>query len=384
MLVSRYDGTRMLIDLRPTTVSRAALGSVRPRFTASMLCVLGMACVLGIACGGTGDGDTNDATVDDALVDGGDSIPWERPSLALPGPDATEPFLLSQTGLYSDFGMRDIAPDLIEFAPTYPLWTDGAEKRRFLYLPADGQIDTSEADDWRFPVGAMAFKEFSREGKRLETRLIVRTGEGSRDYWFGAFVWRDDDSDAVFTPDGASDVRGTTHDVPTQTQCGTCHNGEPGRILGVSEVQLAGGPVMADLIADDRMTTLPAGTYKVPGDAEIAAGLGYLHANCGHCHNPFGSARPDADMDLTLSVSQTEVELTNAYRSTVNVLLQNFRADGLMFRIAPGQPDESAVFRRMESRGDKEQMPSLGTELADQQGSDAVRALILALPGPEP
>ena len=38
-------------------------------------------------------------------------------------------------------------------SPRYPLWSDGAEKQRYLSLPPGTQIDTSNMDDWKFPVG---------------------------------------------------------------------------------------------------------------------------------------------------------------------------------------------------------------------------------------
>ena len=60
----------------------------------------------------------------------------------------------------------------------------------------------------------------------------------------------------------------------------------------------------------------------VPGNAVTSAALGYLHANCGHCHNPGGTARPDTDMDLRLAVSDAQPEDTAAYRSTIGIELQ--------------------------------------------------------------
>ena len=93
-------------------------------------------------------------------------------------PDASDsgtlPFarLLSATGLYVDTKKGDLAPDVREYQPQYTLWSDGATKRRWLYLPPGTKIDTSDMDFWLYPVGTKAWKEFSRDGKRLETRLM--------------------------------------------------------------------------------------------------------------------------------------------------------------------------------------------------------------------
>jgi len=59
--------------------------------------------------------------------------------------------------------------------------------------------------------------------------------------------------------------------------------------------------------------------------------------------------------------------------------VQYFREQGVDNRVAPGDPDASAVIVRMRSRGDDKQMPPLGTELPDDDGIAAVSAWIAAL-----
>jgi hypothetical protein len=218
----------------------------------------------------------------------------------------------------------------------------------------------------------MAFKEFSLHGKRVETRLIMRTGEGPDDYWMGAFVWDDDDSDARFVPDGEADVRGTAHDVPTVKNCFPCHNGEPGRLLGFSAVQQPG--VELALLSDP-----PLHTFVTPGNPTAAAALGYLHANCAHCHNPEGTARPDTDMDARLRFGDLRVVDTNTFITTVGVPMQYFEDSKLTLRITPGNPAESGVVFRMMERGPKTQMPPLASELVDDDGVETVSAWIGSL-----
>jgi hypothetical protein len=296
------------------------------------------------------------------------------PHPAFPDPKGRGDFWLSETGLYSDIDSKRVAPDLRAFEPAHALWADSADKRRWLRLPAGQQIDTSDMDHWQFPVGTIAFKEFSLAGKRLETRLIARTGDGSRDYWMGAFIWNDAQSDARFAPDGGQDVGGTEHDVPTVKHCFTCHNGDEGRILGFSAVQQAAAP--RQLLSDP-----PDTPFETPGDPTTAAALGYLHANCGHCHNPDGSARPDTDMDLRLAVADRSPESTNTYQTTVGRMLQNFKDSSLTQRVAPGSADQSALLFRMTQRGIKTQMPSLGSEVVDPEGIARVANWIDALSG---
>jgi hypothetical protein len=310
-----------------------------------------------------------------------------------PPPDAAGPPLrerLSQTGLYADPTTREIASDLRFFEPRHGLWTDGARKRRWVRLPAGAQIDTSELEHWDLPVGAQLFKEFSApDGTLLETRLIerrARSGRAEDDFWMGAFVWLADGTDAVFAEEGAADVNGTAHDVPSVTQCQTCHVGEPGRALGFSALQLSGpGPAgtrLEDLAAAGLLTHPPAEgeVYAAPGPPEVAAALGYLHANCGHCHNPSGSARPDVDMNLRLYLDQRTPEETSAYQTAVDVPLFRFMAPGIELRVAPGAPDESGLVYRMGRRGTGAQMPPIGTEAVDEDGLELVRGWIEGLP----
>src|SRR5688572_23474543 len=63
------------------------------------------------------------------------------------------PGTLRETGLYADAAMRAVAATNLPFAPQYPLWTDGAQKRRWIYLPPGTTIDASNPDAWQFPIG---------------------------------------------------------------------------------------------------------------------------------------------------------------------------------------------------------------------------------------
>ena len=283
----------------------------------------------------------------------------------LPDPDASQPFWLSETRLYRDIERKQLATDLYAFEPRFALWSDGAEKQRWLRLPEGTVIDSSDPEHWQFPVGTMVFKEFALQGKRLETRLIARTGPGRDDYWMGAFAWNEDESDARWLPDGAQNVRGTEHDIPKRKQCFTCHDGEPGRVLGFSALQKPD--------VDRRRLTHTVPELALHDELEA---LGYLHANCAHCHNPSGSARPDTDMNLRLSLDAAHPEDTATYRTTVGVAMQYFEHTGAELRVQAGGAAHSGVIVRMNDRGPETQMPPLATEQVDEVGIRAVRAWI--------
>ncbi len=294
---------------------------------------------------------------------------------------------LSQTGLYAEIARKRIASSVKPYDVAHVLWSDGAEKHRWLRLPSDAKIDTSDMDYWQLPVGAQLFKEFIRDGVRVETRLVERiadTGNPIDDFWVGAFVWRDDDSDAVFAAFGQDNARGTVHDVPSVPTCWRCHSGHPGSILGLGALQLSHqgeGLTIAKLAANGQLTNDPARDFQPPGDATTSQALGYLHANCGHCHNPYNMVFEDIDMNLLVSVDDAAPEDTAIYQSTVDIALQGWPGapEELVLRIASGDPDHSGLLYRMGQRSPADAMPPIASEETDAQGIAAVLAWITSL-----
>src|SRR5688572_33459749 len=84
------------------------------------------------------------------------------------------PSTLGATGLYLNGSIEELGPGVQGFTPQYPLWSDGATKRRWISLPPGTAIDASRPAAWDFPRGTKFWKEFSVEGRRIETRLIER------------------------------------------------------------------------------------------------------------------------------------------------------------------------------------------------------------------
>ena len=136
---------------------------------------------------------------------------------------------LSETILFDDIRSFQVSETLREFRPNYPLWTDGALKTRWVYFPPGRTIDTSDPDQWKFPVGTVFFKEFrksvekglySMQEIRVETRVLAKTGDG-----VGADAWTM--RHAAGTADGSDGgpgqrcsrqgSRGDTHVFPYQS-----------------------------------------------------------------------------------------------------------------------------------------------------------------------
>ncbi|MBA2539274.1 MAG: hypothetical protein H0V17_06550 [Deltaproteobacteria bacterium] len=268
---------------------------------------------------------------------------------------------LSAEALYDDLEAKLVRPDALELSPRFVLWSDGATKRRWLVVPPGTEIDSSDMDHWQLPIGAKLFKEFAVDGQRIETRMVERVSAAPDGFRFAPFVWLPDQSDAVLAPDGATEVNGTPYNVPSASDCITCHQGEPGRMLGVSAVQLGG------MIDELPLSTRPDRAFSVPEPA-----LGILHVNCGHCHNPLGTA-PMQTLRFSTTDAGLPIEATAPYQTTVGVALSEWSGQGFDRRVVPGDPDGSAIFYRMSQRGSGDQMPPLGTERADDGGRAIVR-----------
>lgn len=283
--------------------------------------------------------------------------------------------LLSETGLYSDVAQRTLAPSVREYQVRFELWADGATKKRYLYLPPGTQIDTRDPDAWVFPVGTKVWKEFARDGVRVETRLIEKAGPGQNGWKYVAYLWNAEQTRAEAVPLGATAALGTEHDVPTQTNCFACHMGSPDFVLGVSAFGLpvdGTGLSLASLVRDRRLTQpITAEQVAIPGDATAQAALGNLNANCGHCHRPGTFAWEKATLELRLKVGAKTVQETPIYMSSVGVEVGQI-FENIPLRISAGKPAESAVYTRMISRAPMVGMPNVGTKLVDTEGSQMV------------
>jgi hypothetical protein len=329
---------------------------------------------LPFACSsGGGSSVTTDGGADDAGVD---ARPRRDAGSSITGPDR-----LSDTGLYADFGTRTLAPGVMAFSPRYPFWSDGAEKNRYLLLPPGTKIDTSEIDQWAFPIGTKVWKEFEVGGKLVETRMLWKKADlGADGWWMSAYVWRADGSDADATVEGVPNVAGTTHDVPSQEDCMKCHMDVKDAVIGFSALQLSNGGsgLLSKLVADGLLTNPPAGEYEVPGTGVVKDTLAYLHANCAHCHN--GRQRILANQTpirLNLRLSDTVAEQTLLYTTTIGTKMKHEMPGGIDTAVVKGQPDKSELWVRMTMR-DFWAMPPLATKQVDP-AADVVRQWILSL-----
>src|ERR1700722_4317581 len=233
-----------------------------------------------------------DVDIADALRDSGEASPGPRDAAsdtsypddaALPSSEggsptacagaSVPPSTLSCTGLYADIATKTLAAGVRFYQPAVPLWSDNAEKARWIQLPPGTQIDASDPNEWTFPVGTKVWKEFSKNGKRVETRLFQKVDSGPPAIWAHAtYAWNADESAA--TTSGGGDITldsdGGTYHIPTFAECESCHNGRTDHILGFEQVSLglqgAQGLTLPELVNEGLVAPAPAQTQLTVGD----------------------------------------------------------------------------------------------------------------------
>jgi len=175
--------------------------------------------------------------------------PPEKPAVKFPT-------RLSETGLFTSVKDHKVDPALIPYSVNAPLWSDGADKERYIALPGLSRIDFTAARGWGFPDGAVLVKTFTLDleaknpvsRRRIETRLLTkRQGQ-----WYGySYVWNDEQTDAELVPVAGMDRvfeirnpvapgvgRKQTWHYPSRAECMVCHSRAANFVLGLSVLQM--------------------------------------------------------------------------------------------------------------------------------------------------
>lgn len=144
---------------------------------------------------------------------------------------------LSQTGCFDEDDPTIPDEALIPYALNAPFWSDGADKRRWMAIPDGENVEVESDGDLSFPIGTVLIKEFGLNGRRVETRLLMRHGTGA---WGGyVYQWREDQSDADLVSGAVDlDMETFTWHIPTRGECAFCHTTAAGGSLGPEARQL--------------------------------------------------------------------------------------------------------------------------------------------------
>ena len=297
------------------------------------------------------------------------------------------PQRLSATGCVDPDDPTRPAAGLISYDVNAPLWSDGAEKERYLAIPDDKTITINADQDWDLPIGSVAMKTFSVGGKRIETRLFMRHDDGG---WGGyTYEWNADGTDAALLPAGKMRALSDTAvwGYPSRTQCIQCHSKAAGGTIGLETAQLNRDGVYPStnrlsnqLATLDHIGMFSAPLAQPPADAPRLAdpagkdpledrARSYLHANCAHCHRPMGGGQ--GTMDLTYA---------QLLKGTVTCNADNTQGPigSATKLVAPGAPVNSILSLRLHAT-DSKRMPPVGVTVTDTQGAALIDEWISSL-----
>jgi uncharacterized repeat protein (TIGR03806 family) len=304
-----------------------------------------------------------------------------------PGTMATR---LSETGCVNATNPQLPATAMIPYSVASPLWSDTAEKERYLSLPNNTKIDLTNEGDFLFPVGSVLMKHFKLNDRFIETRLFARSELG----WQGfSYEWEDDQTDAFLLNDGKETwTEGAQWQYPSPGQCLTCHTQAANFSLGLETVQLNNAMLYsASGINAHQLDTLAHinlfSTAITPSQKAqslfalddsnatlVQRARSYLHSNCSNCHSLNGPT--PVNLDLRYSTALEATQTCNAQPTAGDLGIGNARI------IAPGEPERSVLLARMKVR-DVNQMPPLASHLVDEEAVDVISAWIDGLNGCE-
>lgn len=319
--------------------------------------------------------------------------------------DALEPRTEANSGILYDL--------------TSELFTDYAEKYRFIYLPDGLQAAYSTRDVFDFPVGTIIAKTFTMPNDFLnpgageviiETRLLIHRRQG----WATLpYVWREDGSGADLSVAGGrrtlewihSDgmTRSTEYVIPDANSCKTCHGvtrAETGSGVNLETVNLPIGPKARFLNRDNSyagetrnqlthmaelgaLAGLPANLDAIataPDWEDLAQPLqerakAYMDINCAHCHSPGGFA---SNSGMFLEFWR---EVNSTYGMCKPPVAAGAGSGGLQFDFVPGDADASITVFRMDSNEPDVRMPEIGRSIIHDEAVALVREWLNSLSG---
>jgi uncharacterized repeat protein (TIGR03806 family) len=322
--------------------------------------------------------------------------PRHVPAAYLHMPDRRDgllPPLLSQTGAFQDTARMIPSDGLIPYELNISFWSDGAQKRRWMALPA-AKIAFAPRGEWKFPAGTVFVKHFELatnesqplQRRRLETRLLVCAANGS--VYGATYKWRPDNSDADLLATNltediviqtATGTRTQTWYYPSREDCLTCHTDRAGGVLGVKTRQLNRDiintwnhlglfdPAPADGVLDSsNFLARPDDTSRTLEDRARS----YLDVNCANCHRPGGTV---AYFDARYDTSREKQGLIDG-PVLINEGIDHARI------IAPNDIWRSILYMRANSvEGFK--MPPISHQTVDHTGMSLLREWIESMGG---
>lgn len=295
------------------------------------------------------------------------------------------------------------ADGIIPYSLNTPLFSNYAEKLRFIKLPKGSKAVYNDSSIFSLPIGTVLIKHFyfpndyrkpEKGRKIIETRLLAHKEDGWATY---QYIWNEEQTEAIFEPIGDvitvhyTDSKGkkinSPYVIPNQNQCKGCHS-EGNKLLpiGVAARHLNGNFEYEQGLknqlahwAENKMIDLPTGT--IPANAVWqdkkasleAKARAYLDINCGFCHSAKGPANTSG---LFLDIHNKDSRALGINKPPIAA----GRGSGdLAYDIVPGNPSKSILVYRMTSNDPGIAMPEIGRENIHKEGVALISEWIKSL-----
>ena len=284
-----------------------------------------------------------------------------------------------------------------------PLFSDYAQKLRFIKIPQGKTIQYNPDSVFQFPVGTSIIKTFYYlydernvgKGRRLiETRILVHEEDGWKSL---PYIWNNEQTDAILEVAGGTtqvsykneegEKKNVAYNIPNMNQCKSCHErngymspiGPSARQLngdhsynGVNENQLVywSNHGILKMLPQNPLEIPKLVNYSDPSTDIDKRARAYLDINCAHCHSKAGQAQTSG---LFLDWKTTDSTAYGFYKTPIAA----GRGSGdLKFDITPGKPDESILLHRMKSTDPGVMMPELSRSLIHEEGVALIKEWI--------
>jgi len=325
-----------------------------------------------------------------------------------PALEANCPFLADYNLFQGNDPRGPVTEAGLEYDLTTPLFSDYANKYRFVFVPPGEAASYDATGIFDMPVGTIISKTFAFDlpggGERVvETRLLVRRASRWKSL---VYLWDETLTTATFAPEGAivevtfqhpADAPGVgrtiQYGVPDVNQCAGCHSGiSDGMDLIGPKARLLNRPVPGDPLGPNQLvqweaagilTGLPSDLASVdrlpvwddPADGTLGErARAYLESNCAHCHRPGGRA---GFTSLWLNIETAEGFNLGFCKSPIAA---GAGSGGLSFDVVPGNAAESILVFRMDSAEPAVEMPELAKAIVHDAGVDLVSSWVDSLP----
>ncbi|MEQ9443262.1 MAG: SO2930 family diheme c-type cytochrome [Cyclobacteriaceae bacterium] len=314
---------------------------------------------------------------------------------------------LSEYGFFQgDMAEQQPIAGVLPYDLNTPLFSDYAQKLRFVQLP-EGQAATyRERDVLDLPVGSVLIKTFyypqdfrqPEQGRvLLETRLLLHEEDG----WYALpYIWNEEQTEAQLEVAGGTkdiawkDLAGQpqqlAYSIPNMNQCKGCHvKNQQIKPIGPTARQLNRNHPYADgeqnqLVKweslgylnsrppDDELPRLAVWDDPASGTLNERA-RAYLDINCAHCHS---AEAPANTSGLLLDYYQTDSTALGIAKPPVAA---GRGTGGNAHDIVPGHPKASIMWYRITSTDPGVRMPELGRQLVHEEGVALIEEWIESL-----